>query len=75
MTIYRVTLAFDEVFAAPQACPGCGAAGLAAVVVDDRTAFRCAECRRGWVIESGRIEPAEPSVLADPPELVTDASR
>lgn len=73
MTVYRVTLAFDEVFAAPQTCPGCGAAGLVAVVVDDRTAFRCAECRRAWVIETGRIEPDDPPELADPVESVESA--
>lgn len=61
MTVYRVALAFGEVFAVPRACPNCGTADLTATVVDERTTFRCPRCDQRWVCEPGRIEPAESS--------------
>ena len=57
MTSYSAHLDLESALAAPQRCPGCGAAGLVAVPAGEQASFRCASCGQSWHIELGWASP------------------
>lgn len=52
---YTARLDFTAAFAPLESCPGCGSRQLTAVVVAERTIFRCNACRAYWHLELGRV--------------------
>jgi formate dehydrogenase maturation protein FdhE len=51
---YTARLDFSSAFDEPEQCPGCGSPGLAALVLDERTVFRCRTCESRWRLILGQ---------------------